>query len=168
MAIISYYDLSSVKIRHPGQKVVFCSGSFDLLHPGHIAFFENCKKYGEVLVVALGRDEDIRKNKGPDRPVLNERARLKVVDSLKVVDYSFLSKPTAPGAGRLHFLTEIFADLKPDIWIANFDETTEELRERQEFSEHSGIPLLVLDRAAPPELEKPSTTDLIKKIRGPY
>ena len=165
MAIISYGDLSSLKTKHPGKKVVFCSGTFDLLHAGHLAFFEDCRKLGDILVVAVGRDEEIRKNKGPNRPIVSEMARLKLVDALKHVDYSFLTRPTAENAGRLSFLEEIFASLKPDIWVANSDENEKQIAERKIFSQSSGIPLVILERIPPPEQDSPSTSSIIKKIR---
>ena len=49
--------------RNDGEKIVFCSGSFDLVHAGHVLFFEDCKKIGEILVVGVGGDAIIKKTK---------------------------------------------------------------------------------------------------------
>ena len=164
MAIISYDDFSSLRERHPDKVIVFCSGSFDLCHAGHVLFFEDCKNLGDVLFVAVGSDKDISGNKGPDRPVLNEHARLKIVDSLKPVDYSLISNPTPPGAHHLAPIKELFERLRPDIWAVNADASEIELR--RELAGNYGVCLVVLDRTAPPEYEGISTTSIIKKISG--
>ena len=94
--IISYKNLASVRKKYPDKKIVFCSGSFDLIHPGHVLTFEALKKLGDILVVAVGGDKDIAEIKGPTRPILNEDLRLKMVDSLKPVDYALAGDQDSP------------------------------------------------------------------------
>ena len=43
-SIIQYGDLENIRRKHENQKIVFCSGSFDLPHGGHAIFLEDCKK----------------------------------------------------------------------------------------------------------------------------
>lgn len=164
MAIISYNDLSSLREKHSGKKIVFCSGSFDLPHAGHVLFFEDCKKFGDILVVAVGKDEYIRRVKGSDRPILNEHIRLKIVDSLKPVDYSFHNNLLRPETHSLSSIKEIFEYFKPDSWVVNNDAS--EIEHRKKLANAFGIRLVILDRIAPPEYESISTTSIIKKIRG--
>src|SRR3989338_4598654 len=90
VAVIQYKDFKQLRNKLRGKKIVFCSGIFDITHAGHVLFFEDCKTYGDILAVAVGSDAIIRINKGPARPVLNEHLRLKMVDSLKPVDYCFI------------------------------------------------------------------------------
>lgn len=61
-------------------------GCFDVLHLGHIIFLEKAKKMGDKLIVLLESDENIRKNKGNNRPINNQENRAKMLLSLKVVD----------------------------------------------------------------------------------
>ncbi|MBQ8179843.1 MAG: adenylyltransferase/cytidyltransferase family protein [Candidatus Methanomethylophilaceae archaeon] len=65
------------------------TGVFDVLHPGHLNLFENCKKVCDKLVVGICTDEySIRyKNK---KPLFNEEERLRIVSSLKSVDSAFI------------------------------------------------------------------------------
>jgi len=67
-------------------------GTFDILHPGHLYFFTQAKKYGQKLIVVVGRDltsANIKKR----TPRYNERDRLLMVKSLKIVDRAVLGHP---------------------------------------------------------------------------
>jgi cytidyltransferase-like protein len=81
-------------------KKVLVSGCFDLLHSGHIAFFEEASSYGD-LYVALGSDQTIFDLKGRI-PVNNEAERLYLVKSVVFVKDAFISK----GSGILDFVNE--------------------------------------------------------------
>ena len=165
MAVISYGELGSLREKHPGKKIIFCSGSFDLMHAGHVLFLEECKALGDILVVAVGPDADIRHNKGKNRPIHNEKIRLKIIDSLKPVDYSFIPFPLESGNHWLSPLRKIFEHLKPDMYVVNYDGGGMEYR--KELTEELDIPLVILelDRNAPP-YEGISTTAIIEKIRN--
>jgi cytidyltransferase-like protein len=82
------------RLKGNGKCVVHCHGVFDLVHPGHVRHFEAAKRQGDVLVVTVTRDEYV--NKGPGRPVFNQRLRAESVASLQVVDYVAINEwPTA-------------------------------------------------------------------------
>ena len=103
------------------KKKVFVSGCFDLLHPGHVAFFENAAKFGEVYV-SVGSDRTIEGLKHK-KPSINEKERLYMVKSLAFVKDAWIGS----GTGILDFEPEIrFA--KPDIFIVNEDGDTPEKR----------------------------------------
>lgn len=78
------------KEKRKGRKIVQCHGCFDLLHPGHIKHFEAARKMGDILVVTLTPDRYV--NKGPGRPVYNERLRAETISSIGVVDYVAINK----------------------------------------------------------------------------
>ncbi|MCP4606632.1 MAG: adenylyltransferase/cytidyltransferase family protein [Proteobacteria bacterium] len=71
--------------RKRGQTIVHCHGVFDLLHIGHIRYFQQAKKMGDMLVVTITPDEYV--NKGPGRPAFSEDLRVEAVAFLDVVDY---------------------------------------------------------------------------------
>ena len=82
------------KDKAKGKKIVLCHGTFDLLHIGHIRHFEEAKKLGDILIVTITSDKYV--NKGPKRPVFNEKYRLETVAALDVVDFVVLSEyPTS-------------------------------------------------------------------------
>ena len=62
-----------------GYAVVLTSGSFDLIHLGHVKYLEAAKQQGDVLVVGVDSDEKIRRRKGVTRPAVPEDERLRMV-----------------------------------------------------------------------------------------
>jgi FAD synthetase len=73
-----------------GRRVV-ATGTFDILHPGHIYYLEESRKLGDELHVIVARDANVRHK---PRPVIGEAQRLKVVRALRVVDSARLGDPT--------------------------------------------------------------------------
>jgi len=140
------------------RKKVFVSGCFDLLHSGHIAFFEQAANYGDVYV-AIGSDKTIFDLKGRE-PVNNEDERLYMVKSLSMVKEAFISK----GSGMLDFLDEL-VEIKPDIFIVNTDGNTPDKRA---LCEELQIEYKVLHREPHQGLPPRSTTHLRTILAMPY
>ena len=168
MVFIGVNELSNLRLKSNDKTIVYCSGSFDLLHAGHILFFEECKKQGDVLVVAVGNDSVIRGLKGNHRPILNEKIRLKVVDSLKMVDYTVLdTQPFNKEYGNKIFIHDdmpILERLKADKWIINNESVG--IPVKKEFAKELGIELIILERTCPKEYENISTSKIIEKIKA--
>jgi FAD synthetase len=72
----------------PGTKIMVF-GTFAILHPGHLYFLRQAKKYGDKLTVVVARDVNVKKIKG-FLPKLDERARQKMVGAIKFVDGAVL------------------------------------------------------------------------------
>lgn len=72
-----------------GKKVALCLGVFDLVHPGHIRHFQEAKSKSDILVVAITANKYV--NKGPDRPVFDEKMRIDSVAAIGCVDYVILN-----------------------------------------------------------------------------
>lgn len=109
MKITDLTRLSGVikDLKAEGKKVVHCHGCFDLMHPGHIKYFQAAKKMGDVLVVTV--TPDVYVDKGPGRPVFNEALRAESIAALECVDYVSINKwPTAEETLKL---------LRPDIYV---------------------------------------------------
>lgn len=95
------------KLRAEGRVVVHCHGCFDLLHPGHMRYFQSAKLMGDVLVVTCTPDRYI--DKGPGRPVFNQDLRAESLAALESVDFVAINEwPTAEETLRL---------LRPDIYV---------------------------------------------------
>jgi len=161
--IVEFKNISSIRKNHPGKKLIFASGSFDLTHAGHVLFLEDAKAQGEILAVMVGGDEVIRHNKGPDRPIVNEHLRLKMIDSLKPVDYTILDTDSHHNPHQLDFLKTVFSEMKPDAYVVNDDGY--DLPYRRMLAAEYNVPIIVLPRNAPPEFKTPSTTKIIEKLR---
>ncbi|MCB9030180.1 MAG: adenylyltransferase/cytidyltransferase family protein [Deltaproteobacteria bacterium] len=154
--------LAEIREKNPETRIVFCSGGFDLTHAGHAIFLEECKKRGDLLVVGIGPDEIIKKEKGEDRPVLNESVRLKLVSSLKPVDHAFII-PIINVPRHLDHLRPVFSKLKPNVYVVNSDIVDTEDRVR--LLDDYGTELVQLDRECPATFEQISTTKIIEKIK---
>ena len=72
--------------RAAGLTVVWTNGSFDLLHPGHVASLMQARALGQVLVVGLNSDESVRGYKGPGRPICTQSERAAMLEALECVD----------------------------------------------------------------------------------
>lgn len=97
--------------------IVMAFGSFDLLHPGHLFYLERAKSLGDRLIVVVARDSSIEAIKHR-RPVLGERARLRMVGALKVVDRAVLGD-------RLSNLEEgydVISRYMPDVIAFGYDQ----------------------------------------------
>lgn len=73
------------------MRVGITFGTFDLLHVGHINILERAKKVCDYLVVGVSTDALNIEKKGV-APVYSQDERLKIVSSLRVVDYVFLEE----------------------------------------------------------------------------
>ena len=160
MSIIKFSDLPKIRKKHKNEKIVVCSGCFDLTHAGHVLFLEDCKKQGDILVVVLGPDSNIRGYK-PGRPILNEHLRLKMVDSLKPVDYALLD---IESDDLIANLVPLFEKLQPDVYVINSDAHNQERRHK--LLNGFKTKFVTLERTAPKEFEKISTSKIIEKIKN--
>jgi rfaE bifunctional protein nucleotidyltransferase chain/domain len=94
-------------LKSEGKKIVHCHGCFDLMHPGHIKYFQAARKMGDILVVTV--TPDIYIDKGHGRPVFNQSLRAESIAALECVDYVAINKwPTAEETLRL---------LRPHIYV---------------------------------------------------
>ncbi|MCW7988395.1 hypothetical protein XF35_24775 [Streptomyces platensis subsp. clarensis] len=94
-----------------GATVGLCHGCFDILHEGHLHHLQQAAALVDILIVSLTPAQYI--NKGPDRPVFGDRARLSVVAALEFVDYAVLNDtPTA---------VPLVQRLRPDFYVKGAD-----------------------------------------------
>ncbi|HPT12024.1 MAG TPA: adenylyltransferase/cytidyltransferase family protein [Bacteroidales bacterium] len=140
------------------MKKVFVSGCYDMLHSGHVAFFEAASKLGD-LYVGIGSDATIAALKGR-RTLYTESERLYMVRSMKYVKDAWVNR----GSGLMDFVEEVL-ELKPDIFFVNEDGYTVD---KQDFCRQHGIELVVSRRLPVDGLPVRSTTALRKECRIPY
>ncbi len=140
------------------NKKVFVSGCYDMLHSGHVAFFEEAASYGD-LYVGIGSDRTILELKGR-RTVNDERERLYMVKAVRYVKDAWINS----GSGVMDFEKEVRA-LKPDIFFVNSDGYTPG---KEAFCRELGIRLIVSKRVPGAGLPARSTTALRQECRIPY
>jgi cytidyltransferase-like protein len=140
------------------MKKVFVSGCYDMLHSGHVAFFEEAAEYGD-LYVGIGSDKTINSLKAR-KTVNSDAERLYMVKALKVVKDAWINK----GGGLLDFLDE-FKALQPDIFFVNADGHTPD---KEKLCKEMGIEYVVSKRIPHGNLPARSTTALRKECKIPY
>jgi len=78
------------------RTVVWTNGTFDLLHPGHVASLQMARDLGDALIVGLNSDRSVKAYKGPSRPIMNERERSAMLAALACVDAVFIFDEDTP------------------------------------------------------------------------
>lgn len=68
------------------MKRILVNGTFDIVHPGHLALLNYARSLGDFLVVAIDSDRRVRELKGPSRPLNNEQERRLLLENLRAVD----------------------------------------------------------------------------------
>ena len=130
------------------KKIVWCNGTFDILHPGHIELFKVGASLGNKLIVATDTDEKIRKDKGAFKPVNNLCDRISMLQAIKYIDevLYFNDRKELEGLIKLYM---------PDILLLGDDWKGGDVVGKEYAREVRFLPRLNY-----------STTDIIKKIRG--
>jgi D-glycero-beta-D-manno-heptose 1-phosphate adenylyltransferase len=97
-----------------GLRVVLTSGSFDLIHLGHVKYLAKAKELGDVLVVGVDSDAKIRRRKGEDRPMVPEGERLEMLAHQRPVDLIYLKTDDDP-----HWA--LIKAVRPDVLVLTAD-----------------------------------------------
>lgn len=98
-------------LKKNGKKVGLSHGVFDLVHPGHIQHFIAAKNLVDILIVSVTEDKYV--NKGPGRPVFNQKIRLQTLAALEPINYVVLSEnPTAE---------QLIDKIKPNLYFKGSD-----------------------------------------------
>ena len=112
--IPDYKDLDKIvkTFKQMGYRVVLTQGVYDLIHEGHAAYLETAKAQGDVLIVGVDSDELTRMRKGPDRPIVPQRERLKMLVHLRHVDIVTLREAN-------HGIGDLINLVKPDVLVVS-------------------------------------------------
>ena len=119
------------------RKKVLVAGFFDLFHSGHVKFFENCTKYGDVYV-SIGSDENSIVNKSK-KPIYSEEERLYLVKSCKYVTDATISYNSTDSLSFKKYLNK----LNPDYFIINEDGHSQE---KENLCKQLNVEYIILKR----------------------
>jgi len=140
------------------KKIVVASGTFDLLHFGHVKYLEEAKKAGgknAELIVIVARDSTVEKRKGK-KPVMPEDQRRSLVESLKVVDEAIL--------GFEDFsIDKVIEKIRPDVIAVGHDQKGIE-REVQKAIAGKGLNIKVVKIGRFGKKELNSSSKIVRKI----
>lgn len=140
------------------KKIVLASGTFDLLHLGHVRFLEEAKKAGgknSELVVIVARDSTVKSRKGK-KPIMPEDQRRALVESLKVVDEAIL--------GWEDFsINKVIERINPDVIAVGHDQDGIEQEVQKAIKEEKVcIDVARIGRFGKRELD--SSSKIVRKI----
>jgi FAD synthetase len=131
---------------------VMATGVFDLMHLGHVHFLDEARKLGDELVVVVATDKTARERK--HEPITPQDMRLKMIQSLKVVDKAVLGKE-----GDMY---QIVLELKPDIIALGYDQAHDSESIKDELDKR-GLDVEVV-RISELDHDLNGTRKIIKKI----
>lgn len=94
-------------LKQEGKTIVQSHGVYDLIHPGIIKHLKSAKQQGDILLVTVIRDKDIRR--GPGRPIFNEQLRMENIASLDLVDFVCLVDDETPFECVRRIQPDVFA-----------------------------------------------------------
>ena len=137
------------QLKQLGKKIGWVTGSFDLMHPGHIIHINTAKKKCDILVVSIASDKynrETRERKG--RPIFTDKVRAFAVSQLKAVDFVIINEDSC----------NLIKKYQPHIYIKGIDYKEANIPEAIVAAE-IGTEMHYTDT------EKLSTTDLIKYIK---
>jgi rfaE bifunctional protein nucleotidyltransferase chain/domain len=120
-----------------GRRVVFANGCFDIFHVGHVRYLQGAKAEGDLLVVGINSDEQVRKQKGPGRPLVSQNERAELVAAMAAVDYVTIFDEST--------VETLLLALKPDVHAKGTDYTEATVPEREVVRSYGGRIAIVGD-----------------------
>jgi rfaE bifunctional protein nucleotidyltransferase chain/domain len=144
---------AALQAQQLARPMVFTNGVFDLLHAGHLVSLEAARDMGASLVVGVNSDASARRlNKGPGRPIHDQKDRLRLVAALSVVDLALLFDEDTP--------EQLLRSLQPEIYVKGGDYCLADLHEATVVSEWGGRAVIV------PHVGGLSSSGLIERINA--
>jgi D-beta-D-heptose 7-phosphate kinase/D-beta-D-heptose 1-phosphate adenosyltransferase len=140
--------------RAAGRKIVFTNGCFDLVHLGHVKYFQFARQQGDLLIVGVNTDDGIRRLKGPKRPVVTEDDRIGVLEELESIDYLVRFDTDTP--------IDLIKAIKPDVLVKGADYKKEQVVGWDIVEKAGGKVALA------PLIDGRSTSNVIKAILEAY
>lgn len=138
------------KARAGGSRIIFANGCFDVLHVGHVRYLAGARSLGDLLVVGVNCDEQVRSQKGAGRPILPEAERAELIASLESVDLvTIFEEPTVEA---------LLLALKPDVHAKGTDYTVDSVPEREVVKSYGGQVAIVGDP------KNHSTTEILSRL----
>ena len=104
-----------------GSRIVFTNGCFDLLHIGHVSLLSFARSLGDALVVGINSDGSVRALKGPERPVVPQGERARLLAALPSVDFVLIFDELNP--------IETIKAVRPHIHVKGGDYAKDDMAE---------------------------------------
>jgi len=139
---------------------VFVSGCYDIVHAGHLQFFQEARSLGDHLTVCFASDDVLYKHKKRKSSIPQDHKQA-LLNSIRIVDEVVVGTGTDLGVDFKQHLI----DLRPDILAVTEDDKYKE--QKEVLCKELGIKYVVLSKT-PPKFTQVSTTSIIQTIRAPF
>jgi len=136
--------------RASGDRIVFTNGCFDILHVGHITLLEQCREFGDKVIIGLNSDASVRGLKGPTRPLVSESERARVLAALGATAAVIIFDQPTP--------LELIQAVRPDVLVKGGDYTASTIVGADDVVTWGGRVEIV------PTVTGASTTNTIRKM----
>lgn len=134
---------------------VLATGTFDILHTGHLDYLEYAKSLGDYLVVHIESDEAVKRHKGNERPLNNQADRARIIKNLKIIDDTLIADGEQES-------TKILEKIKPDILVIAPKNTFDLKQKEAEFIKiRPGLQVVWFDQ----KKNQISTSGILNKIK---
>ena len=150
--VITNQDISKILKDYDSEKIIgFTNGCFDLLHTGHISYLKSAKQKCDILILGLNSDESIKKLKGKNRPIVEQKDRVEILSSFPFVDKIVVFEEVTP--------IKLIKKIKPNIIFKGKDYKKKDVVGFYESKKWHGRVILI------DFIENKSTTNLIERIK---
>ena len=148
----TYQDISKILKGYDGDKIIgFTNGCFDLLHSGHVSYLKSAKQKCDVLILGLNSDKSIKKLKGNNRPIVEQKDRFEILSSFPFVDKIIVFDEMTP--------IKLIKKIKPNIIFKGKDYKKKDVVGFHESKKwHGRVELIDF-------IENKSTTNIIERIK---
>lgn len=141
------------------MKKVFVSGCYDILHAGHIQFFEEARALGDYLIVSFASAEVLWHHKRRKPSIPDDHKRV-LLQSLRMIDEVVITQGHKEG---LDF-EEDFLRLQPDFLVVTEDDKYGPLK--RDLCQQVGAEYIILPKT-PPRFEPVSTSSIVRWVQAP-
>ena len=138
-------------LRKGNKTIALTNGTFDLIHAGHVRYLNEASKLADYLILGLNSDQSVKQYKSDKRPIVPQKERAEVIDSLKAVNYVVIFDETTAD--------KLISKVKPDIYVKGGDYTKEQLPETATVEKNGGEVIILS------YVEGKSTTNIVNKIQ---
>lgn len=162
MKIKTLSELQDIKNENCSSSFGLVGGYYDLLHIGHVAFLEKCKKYCNKLIVYVHNDDTARNIKGPSRPFVSAFERALLLSKLECVDYVIIIEDVLNIETALDFDYDIIKKINIDFYICVVENDASRYRIENLRNRVVGTEIIAVER----QVDEISTTILERKIKS--
>ena len=141
------------------MKKVFVSGAFNVLHAGHVRFFEDAKALGDYLIVSYP-SADLLWTLYDKKSVLDDADKRAVISSLQMVDEVVESTDNDVA---LSFRSALLAAAPQVLAVTTDDQYIEQKRQ---FCEEHGVEFVILEKNQPADGQVTSS-QVLSRIKAP-